>query len=131
MKRKIFRVSVIRKFFFFIDSKYSSSLSGKLVGGQPVEDGHNKFSASVRYKNVHFCTAILFSNKHALTTAFCLRSFLNEIQLPKFELYSLVAGRQDINNGSAVFKIQKVQAHGRYNYSYPFSAKDLGVITVI
>ena len=115
--------------FFFTESKYSFSLKGKLIGGQSVEYGKYKFTASFRLNNVHFCTACLLSNKHALTAAVCLKDFLTKPDIPKFDPYTLVAGRLDTDR-EIVFAIKEVQAHGRYFFEYSDPNYAIGLITV-
>ena len=105
-------------------------MKGKLIGGQSVLHENYKFTASFRRRNVHFCTASLLSNKHALTAAFCLKDFLNETDIPNFSLYSLMAGKPNVENGSAVFKIEEVQAHRDYVYKNPNFRQAIGLITV-
>ena len=93
--------------FFFTESKHSSSMIGKLIGGQSVEHGKYEFTASFRLNNIHFCTACLLSNKHALTAAVCLKDFLTQPDIPRFDPYTLVAGRLDIDEVT-VFAIEEV-----------------------
>ena len=116
--------------YFFTDLEYISSVKGKLVGEKPVEQEYYKFTASFRRENVQFCAASLLSNKHALTAASCLKDFLIEIYIPDFDLYTLVAGKHDVNKGSAVFKIEEVQVHRDFRFRSPNSNYALGLITV-
>ena len=115
--------------FFFTESKYSFSLMGKLIGGQTVEYGKYKFTASFRLDNIHFCNACLLCNKHALTAAVCLKDFLTKPDIPKFDLYTLVAGRLD-TEGATVFAIEEVQAHRRYSFEHNNLNYAIGLITV-
>ena len=115
--------------FFFTESKYSFSLMGKLIGGESVEYGKYKFTASFRLDNVHFCNACLLSNKHALTAAVCLKDFLTKPDIPKFDPYTLVAGRLD-TEGATIFTIEEVQAHRRYSFQHNDPNYAIGVITV-
>ena len=116
--------------YFFTDLKYISSLKGKLIGEKPVEQENYKFTASFRRENVQFCAASLLSNKHALTAASCLKDFLIEIDIPDFDLYTLVAGKRDVNKGSAVFEIEEVQVHRDFRFESPNCNYALGLITV-
>ena len=104
-------------------------MMGKLIGGQSVEHGKNKFTASFRLNNVHFCTACLLSNKHALTAAVCLKDFLTEPDIPRFDPYTLVAGRLDIEKVT-VFAIEEVQAHRKYSFQSNEANHAIGLITV-
>ena len=72
----------------------------------------------------------MLSNKHALTSAFCLQDFLNESHIPDFDLYTLVAGRHDIDEGSAVFKIEVVQVQEKYRLKAPNVRYEISLITV-
>ena len=116
--------------FFFTEFKYISSLKGKLIGGQSVALDSYKFTASFRRENVHFCTATLLSNKKAITAAPCLKDFLLEIDIPDFDLYTLVAGRHDVDKGLAVFKIEEVMAHRKYGFNALTLNYAIGLITV-
>ena len=102
---------------------------GKLIGGQSVDHGKYKYTASLRLDNVHFCTAFLLSNKHALTAAVCLKDFLTEPDIPKFDQYTLVAGRLDIEKVT-VFAIEQVQAHRKYSFERNDANYAIGLITV-
>ena len=102
---------------------------GKLIGGQSVEYEKYKFTASFRLDNVHFCNACLLSNKHAVTAAVCLKDFLTKHDIPKFDPYTLVAGRLD-TEGATVFAIEQVQAHRRYSLEHNNPNYAIGVITV-
>ena len=104
-------------------------MKGKLIGGQSVEYGKYKFTASFRLNNVHFCTACLLSNKHALTAAVCLKDFLTKPDIPKFDPYTLVAGRLDME-GATVFAIEEVQAHRKYSFRFNNHYYGIGLITV-
>ena len=115
--------------FLFTESKHSSSMMGKLIGGQSVEHGKYKYTASFRLNNVHFCTACLLSNKHALTAAVCLKDFLTEPDIPRFDPYTLVAGRLDIDEVT-VFAIEEVQAHRKYSFKNNDPLYAIGLITV-
>ena len=105
-------------------------MKGKLSDGESISEGDCKFIASFRRENVHFCTASLLSNKHAVTSAFCLKDFLTEIDIPDFDLYSLVAGRLDMPKGSAVFKIEQVEVHRKFTFISPSPLHSVGLITV-
>ena len=117
-------------YIFFTESKYIPSLKGKLIGGLSVGQENYKFTASLRRKNVHFCTATLLSKKKAITAAFCIKDFLLEIDIPDFDLYTLVAGRHDVHKGLAVFKIEEVTAHRKYNFDDRTMKYAIGLITV-
>ena len=116
--------------FLFSESKNSSSWEGKLTGGDHVKHQDYKFIASFRRENVHFCSAYLISNKHALTAAFCLRDFLNETEIPDFDPYTLVAGRLDKDEGSAVFEIEEVFVCPKFHSTSPKPMYALGLIMV-
>ena len=103
---------------------------GKLIGGQSVAQENFKFTASFRRQNIHFCTATLLSNKKAITAAACLKDFLLEIDIPDFDLYTLVAGRHDLHKGLAVFKIEEVMAHRKYRFNDLTMKYAIGLITV-
>ena len=117
-------------FFFSTENKYSLSLMGKLINETPVDYRNYKFIASFRRKNVHFCTASLLSNKHALTTATCLKDFLSEEKIPDFDYYTIKAGRFDLPGKSAVFSIYEVQCHPKFSYINPLAIYNIGMITV-
>ena len=102
---------------------------GKLIGGQSVDDEKYKYTASFRLDNVHFCTACLLSNKHALTAAVCLKDFLTKPDIPKFDQYTLVAGRLDIEKVT-VFAIEEVKAHRKYSFQRNEANYAIGLITV-
>ena len=89
-------------------------MKGKLISEHVVHENY-KFMTFCRREDVHFCTASLISNKHSLTAASCLKDFLIEIYIPDFDLYTLVAGRHDINGKSAVFRIEQVIRHHRFS----------------
>ena len=101
------------------------------LNSEHVVHENYKFMASFRRENVHFCTASLISNKHALTAAFCFKDFLTEIDIPDFDLYTLVAGRHDINGKSAVFQIEHVIRHHRFSFLNTVSIYGIGVIKVM
>ena len=103
---------------------------GKLDGERSVNPSNYRFLASLRHNGVHYCSATLLSNKHALTAATCLKQFLNEIKIPSFEKFSLVAGRFDINNGTTVFEIKQVQIHRSFKYISPKIVYNIGLVTV-
>ena len=105
-------------------------MKGKLIGGESVAQENFKFTASFRRENVHFCTATLLSNKKAITAAFCIKDFLLEIDVPDFDLYTLVAGRHDVDKGLAVFKIEEVIAHRKYDFDDSTIKYGIGLITV-
>ena len=101
----------------------------KLIGGQSVEYGKYKFTASFRLDNVHFCTACLLSNRHALTAAVCLKDFLTKPDIPKFDPYTLVAGRLDTEEAT-VFAIVEVQTHRKFSFKHNDYNHAIGLITV-
>ena len=103
---------------------------GKLVAESSVNPSNYRFMASLRRDDVHICSATLLSNRHALTAATCLKEFLNEIKIPSFETFSLVAGRFDVHNGTTVFKIEQVQLHHKFSFRSPKSMHNIGLITV-
>ena len=89
-----------------------------------------KFLASLRRDNIHLCTAGLISNKHVLTTAFCIKDFLIYAEIPDFNLYSIWAGKPDTAEGAIRFPIEEVQAHRLYRYYNPKVCYDIGLVTV-
>ena len=112
----------------FIAFESPSFFMGKISSGQEL--GHIKCMASLKYDDAQICSAVLVSNKHALTTASCLKGFLNDTKIPDFNLYSLVLGRLDIAGGSTCFSIEQVKAHKYYKYNIPSPKNDVGLITV-
>ena len=116
--------------YLFTEFEYSSSLFEKIISEEPEGHESYKFTTVFKREDVHFCTASLISNKHALTAAICLKDFLTEKLVPEFDLYSLEAGRLDVIHGSTVFQIEQVQAHRRYSFSNPYSQYNTGIITV-
>ena len=103
---------------------------GKLGGERSVNPSNYRFMASLRRDDVHICSATLISNRHALTAATCLKDFLNEIKIPSFDTFSLVAGRFDVHNGTTVFRIEQVQFHHKFSFRSPKIGYNIGLITV-
>ena len=114
----------------FIESKFTPTFVGKLGGERSVNSSNYRSVASFRRDDVHICSAILISNRHALTAATCLKEILNEIEIPSFDQFTLVAGGFDIDNGTKVFKIEQVQIHHRFSYHSPNPVHNIGVIRV-
>ena len=113
----------------FTELKYLP-LMGKLDDKRSVLLSNSRIIASLRRHDVHICSAALLSNQHALTTAICLKGLLNETGIPRFDQFTLVAGRYDIDNGTTVFKIGQVQVHKRFMFSAPNALHNVGLITV-
>ena len=103
---------------------------GKLIGGNSAQHSKYKFVSSLRRKNIHICTACLLSNKHALTTAICLKDFLNYTRIPDFKLYSVVAGKRRTTGQVARFELEQVQTHQQFTFKNPNPRYDIGLITV-
>ena len=130
IKTNIALAEVIEDAILFIDSEKSSSLVDKIIDEELTQHEGFKFIASFRRENIHFCTASLLSNKHALTTALCLKDFLNDTEIPDFNSYSLLAGKPDAEGGLSCFSIERVHCHSKYSYMAPNHLFDFGLITV-
>ena len=135
MSNNLFEI-ITREIFVFAELKFPSPLIGKIKGDDEQSDGqsynHSKyrFTASLTHNNVPICTAILLSNKNALTSALCLKDFLNQYLCANFDLYKVVAGRLDIPGESTTFDIEEVVAHTKYRFKSPNPRHDLGYIVV-
>ena len=134
MKKFSFHMALVgiieNNVLLFIESKYLPSLTGKLDNEGSLDPSFYRFTASLRRYDVHICPATLLSNKHALTAATCLNLILNKTKIPSFDTFSLVAGRFDIDNGTTVFEIEKVQVHESFFFNSPRSIYNIGLITV-
>ena len=117
-------------FYHFTEFNHSSSLVEKIVNEESDTDKDFKYTASFRRDNVHLCTAGLISNKHAITTAFCIKDFLIHPEIPAFNSYSIRAGKTDTAEGEICFSIEAVQAARNYRYHKPKVEYDFGLVTV-
>ena len=117
-------------FYYFTEFNHSSSLVEKIVNEESDIDEDFKYTASFRRDNVHLCTAALISNKHALTTASCIKDFLIHQEIPDFKSYSIRAGKPDTAEGEICFSIEEVQASRKFRYHKPKVEYDFGLVTV-
>ena len=103
---------------------------GKIVGGRDVNPGQKPYMASLRHKNLHFCTAFLISINELLTTARCLLRFFDPRALINFDDYTVSVGSLDLLQEGASHGIEKVEISKKFKYKTKHSPCDIGHIKV-
>ena len=117
-------------FLQLIESINSSTLTGKLVGGQGLLHNEGKYLVYVTHKNVHKFSGFLISERDVLTAAHNLQEFWTENIIPWFEDYAVVVGSFNESIIGKRHSIEQVQAYKYYEHKDPKPASDLALIRV-
>ena len=105
-------------------------MESKIYGGEDVPHGEVRFMASFIHNNLYVCSAIMISEKHALTTAYYLHDFFLLWPLPDFSEYSLMLHGGLGPYPDKKFPIEQVECLSGYNAQCPSDSFDAAVITV-
>ena len=86
--------------------------------------------AALFFDNIQFCSAVLVSEKHLLTAAYCIGSIVSTKNTSLFDhYYALIASQVD-EQALYPHKFQQVEVHPFYDLEKFRPDFNLGIITV-
>ena len=122
-----------KKYTIIFYSTEPLHLNGKLSGGQEImtfTDTFYKYVASLFEYGTLYCSAVVISLKHLLTTASCIENLIVSQDFTQFSYYFALIASDNNNKSLPLYYFLQVEAHPKYDFKDPQPYLNIGVITV-